>query len=100
LSVPRFVCNVASMLCRSTPGFAERLSALPDVSKLLEMKECQRNPKLAFQIGVLQQLRELPMPASTVNELSLLVVDSLDESRLTDDKLSVAQLLADPRVLE
>jgi DNA polymerase III delta prime subunit len=92
LSASDFVRSVADMCKKRLPSYAAALRNTPKARKVLEEAACVADPVEAFATGVLHPLKHL------LEGQWCLLVDSLDESLAAGNVLTIAELLAHPRV--
>lgn len=97
LSITSFISNLVKQLseCQQLTGYTE-IIADPEIQRLLNPVEIERNPDLVFQQAVLEPLQMLEKPERTL----FMIVDSIDECYLqclgekNGTSRTIAELLA------
>lgn len=94
LSITTFITDLVKQLSESKliTGYVDLISD-PDIQRLLNPVECERNPDLVFQQAVLEPLQMLEKPERTV----FMIVDSIDECYLQclGEKNGVSRTIAE-----
>lgn len=94
LSIATFITELVKQLSESKliTGYVDLISD-PDIQRLLNPVECERNPDLVFQQAVLEPLQMLEKPERTV----FMIVDSIDECYLQclGEKNGVSRTIAE-----
>jgi hypothetical protein len=77
LSAGKFVPNIAAMLASQIPAFAQ---AIDRGGALERLRDAERDPRGAFQFGVIAPLAALPAPLGPGGGVRYILIDGLDEA--------------------